>query len=108
MGEDREPVRTPAEQKGATSLMTPQLGPNLGATPGVAKLTDDYVVEKVNGVIRQNLGARADEIQVTVKNGRVILKGKAASAAQKQVIESQIKAVPGVDQVEDQLQTMPE
>jgi osmotically-inducible protein OsmY len=88
--------------------MNPQPGPNPDVTPNTAKLTDDYVVEKVNGVIRQNLGAHADQIQVTVKNGRVILKGSAASAAQKQLIESQIKAVPGVDQVEDQLQTTPE
>ena len=108
IGEGREPVRTPKEQKGATRLMNPQTDPNPGATPNAAKLTDDYVVEKVNGVIHKNLGAHADQIQVTVKNGRVILKGSAASAAQKQLIESQIKAVPGVDQVEDQLQTTPE
>ena len=101
MEEGREPVRTPAEHsKGATRL--------LNQPPGVPAITntlftDDYVTEKVNGVVRQNMGDRAENIQITIKNGRVTLKGKAASQEQKQTIENQIKAVPGVDQVDNRL-----
>jgi osmotically-inducible protein OsmY len=61
------------------------------------------VTEKVNSVVRQNTGDRAENIQVTIKNGRVTLKSKAASQEQKQTIENQIKAVPGVDQVDNRL-----
>ena len=101
MEEGREPVRTPADHsKGATRL--------LNQPPGVPAITntlstDDYVTEKVNGVVRQNMGDRAENIQITIKNGRVTLKGKAASQEQKQTIENQIKAVPGVDQVDNRL-----
>ena len=101
MEEGRELVRTPADHsKGATRL--------LNQPPGVPAITntlstDDYVTEKVNGVVRQNMGDRAENIQITIKNGRVTLKGKAASQEQKQTIENQIKAVPGVDQVDNRL-----
>ena len=101
MEEGREPVRTPAEHsKGATHLLNQP-----AATPGTANTlsTDEYVTEKVNSVVRQNTGDRAENIQVTIKNGRVTLKGKAASQEQKQTIENQIKAVPGVDQVDNRL-----
>ena len=101
MEEGREPVRTPADHsKGATHLLNQQPGaPAINNT----LFTDDYVTEKVNGVVRQNMGDRADNIQITIKNGRVTLKGKAASQEQKQTIENQIKAVPGVDQVDNRL-----
>jgi osmotically-inducible protein OsmY len=102
MEEGREAVRTPAEHsKGATRLLN-QLP---GATPGINNTvsTDEYVNEKVNSVVRQNMGDRAENIQITIKNGRVTLKGKAASQEQKQAIENQIKAVPGVDQVDNRL-----
>jgi osmotically-inducible protein OsmY len=59
-------------------------------------------------VIRQDLGARADGISVTIKNGVATLQGKVASEAQKQEIENQVKAVPGVDRVDDQLMISPE
>ena len=101
-GEGREPVRTPAEpNKGSTRLLNQPPGLSPGITNTLS--TDDYVTEKVNGVVRQNMGDRADNIQVTIKNGRVTLKGKAASQEQRQTIENQIKAVPGVDRVDNRL-----
>ncbi len=108
MSEGREAVRNPAEQKGASGLLDPQPAANPADTNTLGTLTHDYVVDKVNAVIRQNLGANAGDIQVTVKNGKVTLAGKAASEAQKQAIENQIKAVAGVDQVENHLRTTSE
>ena len=63
----------------------------------------DYVADKVNGVIHQGLGERAGDVQMTVKNGVVTLRGKVASEAQKQELENQIMALPGVNQVDNQL-----
>jgi osmotically-inducible protein OsmY/sporulation protein YlmC with PRC-barrel domain len=105
MGEGRETVRDPAERKGATELMDKPSAINPGTTNKDGALQRDYVVDKVNAVIRQNLGANAGDVQVTVKNGHVILQGKAASEAQAQTIVNQVKAVPGVNQVENHLTT---
>jgi osmotically-inducible protein OsmY len=103
MTEGREPVRNPADQKGATDLLIQQAPANSGAPNMAAPSTSDYVADKVNGVVRQGFAERAGDIQVTVKNGVVTLRGKVASEAQKQELENQIKAVPGVNQVDDQL-----
>jgi sporulation protein YlmC with PRC-barrel domain/HSP20 family molecular chaperone IbpA len=107
MTEGREPVRDPAEQKGATDLLNQQPPPNPEAANMTAPTIRDYVADKVNGVIRQVLGAHAGDIQVSVKDGVVTLRGKVASEAQKQELENKIKAVPGVNQVDDQL-TIPQ
>jgi hypothetical protein len=108
MTEGREPVRNPAERKGATDLLNQQPPANPGAANMAAPTTGDVVSDKVNGVIRQGLGERAGDIQVTFKNGVVTLRGKVASEAQKHELENQIKAVPGVNQVDDQLTIMQE
>lgn len=100
MGQGRESVRSPTEGKGATDLLNNEPSSITGTTN-----TQNYVVDKVNAVIRQNMGANADDIKVTVKNGRVTLKGKTASEAQRQAIVNQVKAVPGVNQVQNNLTT---
>jgi osmotically-inducible protein OsmY/sporulation protein YlmC with PRC-barrel domain len=101
--EGRETVRNPAEPKGATGLLDQQPGANLGATNMAATPEDEYILEKVNGVIRKNMGAEATGIQATIKGGIVSLHGKVTSEAQKQELENQIKAVAGVNGVEDDL-----
>jgi hypothetical protein len=103
MTQGREPVRNPAEQKGATDLLNQQPPASPGAATMSAPATGDFVADKVNGVIHQGLGERAGDVQATVKNGVVTLRGKVATGAQKQELEDQIKAVPGVDQVDNQL-----
>jgi len=100
MAEGRESVRNPGESKGATELMNES-----GTTNKFGTMTHDYVADKVNAVVRKNMGANADDIQVSVKNGIVTLKGKTANDAQRQAIVNQVKAVPGVNQVEDHLTT---
>jgi sporulation protein YlmC with PRC-barrel domain len=101
----RYPAQPPAQDKGTNGMLNQQPG----ATPGAANTvaTDQNITDKVNGVVRQNMGARAGDIQVTIKDGVVILQGKAASEAQKQELENQIKGVAGVDKVEDHLRTLP-
>ena len=108
MTEGREPVRTPAEQKVATGLQNQPPAATPGITNAVTQITDNYVMDKVNGVIRQDMGARAGGISVTIKNGVVTLQGKVASDSQKQELNNQIKAVPGVERVDDQLMISPE
>jgi osmotically-inducible protein OsmY len=104
MTEGLEPVRNPAEQNGAAGLMDQPPAANPGATNVVTALTDDYIMKKVNEVIHQDVGTGANDIQVTIKNGVVTLRGKVANEAQKQALEKQIKALAGVDRVEDRLQ----
>jgi sporulation protein YlmC with PRC-barrel domain len=105
MGEGREPVRNAAEQKGASQLLDQPPAISPGAENMLAKPADEDVATKVNGLIRQNVGDKADAIQVTIAQGVVTLSGKVASDAQKKVIETQIKALPGVDRVENKLVT---
>ena len=75
----------------------------------LAPITGDYVVDKVNGVVRQDLGTRAGDIRVTVKNGVVTLRGKVASEAEKQTLENQIvRRCLAVNQVDNELMITPE
>jgi hypothetical protein len=105
--EGRETVRDPMERKGAADLLSPQLDAIPEGTNMVAPIPGDYVMDKVNSVVHQGLGAHAGDIQVTITNGVVTLRGKVASEAQKQELENQIKALPGVDQVDNRL-TIPQ
>jgi hypothetical protein len=102
----REPVRNPKppEAKGAAEL----LNPTPGAVPEekilVTKPTDEDLMATVNGLVREDVGQDADNIQVSIKDGVVTLKGKVANASQKQALESRIKALPGVTRIEDNLE----
>jgi osmotically-inducible protein OsmY/sporulation protein YlmC with PRC-barrel domain len=108
MTEGREPVRNAAEQKGAADLQNQQPAANAGAANMATPSTSENVGDQVNGLIRQNLGAHAGDINMTVKNGVVTLRGTVPSEAQKQSLEHQIKGVPGVNKVDDQLTLAPE
>jgi hypothetical protein len=107
--EGREPVRNPTEAKTEAKSAAELLNPTPGTVPEeknlVAKPTDDELMTKVNGMVREDVGQDADDIQVTIKDGIVTLKGKVPSAAQKQALESRIKALPGVTRIEDNLET---
>jgi BON domain len=105
MNEGREAVRNPSEQKGARSLEDPQPAANLGTTNTLAKPTDEVLMTKVNSLIKQDLGNQASNIQVTIAKGVVTLNGKVATEAQKTMLEKQVKALPGVDRVQDNLIT---
>jgi sporulation protein YlmC with PRC-barrel domain len=101
----RQPVRNPTEAKSANEL----LNPTPGTVPEekniiVTKPTDEDLMTKVNSLVRGDVGQDADNIQVTVNDGVVTLKGK-ATASQKQALQRNIKALPGVTRIEDNLET---
>jgi hypothetical protein len=103
----REPVRNPTEAKTEAKSANELLNPTPGAVPeekNLAKPTDDDLTATVNGLVRQDVGQDADNIQVSIQNGVVTLKGK-ASAAQKEALQTKIKALPGVTRIEDNLET---
>jgi hypothetical protein len=93
----REPVRAPFEEKGAATLE--QGKQNQGTQP-----MDLDLMIKVNEIIGADLGAEARNVKATVSHGAVTLKGKVASEEQKRNLETQIKAVTGVNEVDDQLE----
>jgi osmotically-inducible protein OsmY/sporulation protein YlmC with PRC-barrel domain len=103
--EGREPVRNPVEAKSAAELLNPTPGTVPEEKNLVTKPTDEDLMTKVTGLVRADVGQDADNIQVTIKDGVVTLKGKVASASQKQALETRIKALPGVTRIEDNLET---
>ena len=103
--EGRQPVRNPTEAKSAAELLNPTPGTVPEQQNLVTKPTDEELMTKVTGMVRADVGQDADNIQVTIKDGVVTLKGKVASASQKQALETRIKALPGVTRIEDNLET---
>lgn len=70
----------------------------------VATPTDEYLMGKINGVIHQDIGEAASrDVQVTLKEGLVTLKGKVPSEAQRKLVENQIKVIGGIDRVQNDL-----
>jgi hypothetical protein len=105
----REFIRDPAPPNPATG---PEAQPTTVPTPvdqvgtiPQRKPADGDLSAKVNVLIDHYAGlAAGGAVQSTVENGVVTLKGKVATAAQKQDLESQIKALSGViTVVDDQL-----
>jgi sporulation protein YlmC with PRC-barrel domain len=87
--EQNKPVATPAEPSGLSTTTAP---------------ADKYITDKANAVIRQELGQSASDVNVSFKDGVVTLKGKVESEEQKQAIENQIKALAGVNRVQNDLE----
>jgi len=102
----REPIRNPAKEESVNSPPDEPSGANPAAQNMAAPLADD-IMGRINDVIRQQTGDGARDIQVTLKDGIVTLSGKIASDAQKRIIEDQIKALGGVDAVENRLMLPP-
>ena len=100
----RQPVRNPTEAKSANELLNPTPGTVPEEKNIVTKPTDEDLMTKVNSLVRGDVGQDADNIQVTVNDGVVTLKGK-ATASQKQALQRNIKALPGVTRIEDNLET---
>ena len=100
----RQPVRNPTEAKSANELLNPTPGTVPEEKNIVTKPTDEDLTTKVTSLVRGDVGQDADNIQVTVNDGVVTLKGK-ATASQKQALQRNIKALPGVTRIEDNLET---
>ena len=81
----------------------PTLDPAVKVAP-LAPAEGDLSARVTKLINRQAGAGTSGDVQATVENGVVTLKGKVATAAQKQDLETQIKALSGVAQViDDQL-----
>jgi osmotically-inducible protein OsmY len=100
----REPVRNPADQNGASRLLNQPPMPDSATKDMLHTPSDAEILAKASGVIHDDAGASASEIKLSIKNGVLTLEGKVASQAQKVVLENHIKALPGVERVENNLE----
>jgi sporulation protein YlmC with PRC-barrel domain len=101
--EGRESIRNSQQHLTAANGQPEQPRADPELKHQVVTPTDEYTMGKINGVIRQDVGDAAGNIQVTLKNGLVTLQGRVANDAQKKLVESQIKALGIVDQVRNDL-----
>jgi sporulation protein YlmC with PRC-barrel domain len=104
MKADHEFVRERTEpNKGSTALgTTDKTDPK--ANEALAKPDDAALMKQINKLIADALGKTTpDQVKVTVEQGVVTLKGNVADKVQKQNLETRIKALTGVQRVDDQL-----
>jgi sporulation protein YlmC with PRC-barrel domain len=107
MNGGREPVRTPADQTGS-SMQYPNTGPSGQSISTMTKPADDQLAAQVNALVQQNVQNGARNVQVVIRNGVVTLRGRIPTVEQRDLLEKQIKALPGVDRVQDSMITGPE
>ena len=85
-------------QKGASQLEN--AAPNSASQPTDVEA---LLSQRVNQTIKQDASANADQIQTRIEKGVVTLTGTATSQSEKQRLEQDLKSLPGVDRVDDQL-----
>ena len=107
MTEGRQPVRTPVDQTGS-SMQYPDTGPSGQTVNTMAKPADEQLAAQINALVQQNVQSGSRDIEVVLKNGVVTLRGRIPTQEQKELLEKQIKALPGVDRVQDSMITGPE
>lgn len=103
----REPVRNAQPDLTAPNGQPEQPLADPEAKHQVATPTDEYIMGKINGIIRQDVGDASRDVQVVLKNGVVTLKGKVPSEAQRKLLENQIKGLGGVNRVQNNLTVSP-
>jgi sporulation protein YlmC with PRC-barrel domain len=100
----RELVRDPAGMKGSEALVNPTLPTPPALNDPPIKPANSGLASQVTKLIEQTVGIPGgQDIQVTVEQGVVTLKGKVADADSQRKLQEQIKALPGVERVDDQL-----
>ena len=106
MSEGREAVRNATEPKTPPDLRQnqPTANPATSALPTAAAPSDQYVTDKAIALIHQELGQSASDVRCSFKDGVVTLKGKVDNEAQKQALENKIKALAGVNRVQNDLE----
>ena len=105
MNEGREPIRSPSDPKGASSMENQNSVTDPQAVTTVIKPADDQLAAQVNALVQQNVQNGSRDIEVVIKNGVVTLRGRIPTEEQKELLEKQIKALPGVDRVQDSMIT---
>jgi len=100
----QEFARNPTEIKGATALLNQTPSGDPRGEDSKARIPDNPLSTEVNKAIKQTLGPTAEkDVHATVENDVVTLKGKVAAAELQRKLDDQIKAIPGVDRLDDQL-----
>ena len=85
----REQVRDPVENKGAHDLLN--------------KPTTTDLNQKISACLEEVRTGLSENVQASVDNGVVTLRGEVDTQAQKQTIESKVTAIPGIQRVENEL-----
>lgn len=82
------------------------VGAPAGAETGaaVSRLDETRITQAIQSAINIGAQGRQADVQVSVQNGVVTLKGSVASQQDKQDVESRVKAVAGVTRVDNQLE----
>jgi osmotically-inducible protein OsmY len=91
----------------AAGAVTSQSQSQSGGQSSTSSTTDQSLTDLVKravGVSPDFTSATGNDVQVTVSNGTVTLSGTVASEQDKTTKEKQAKAVPGVKEVQNQLQ----
>ncbi len=103
----RESVRTPAGPA-SSSMQYPDTGSSGQTVNTMTRPEDQQLAAQVNALVQQNVQNGSRDIQVVIRNGVVTLRGRVPTVEQKELLEKQIKALPGVDRVQDSMITGPE
>ncbi len=104
MNEGRQQVRNPASQtKGATGLEQQPGSSTPGTMSTPSASSEQALMTRINSLVRQDQGSRQGDVQVKITKGVVTLSGNVPNESQKQLMEQQIKALPGVERVENHL-----
>jgi osmotically-inducible protein OsmY/sporulation protein YlmC with PRC-barrel domain len=104
-GSGRETVRTPADSVGPGSRQNQDTGRSGEAVTTMTRPADQQLAAQINALVQQNVQNGSRNIQVVIRNGGVTLRGRIPTDEQKQLLEKQIKALPGVDRVQDSMIT---
>jgi osmotically-inducible protein OsmY len=100
-----------------TAIGTPgqpatETGTQRSTQPGVGASSDQAITRSVKASLQTGVGSISSDmlkkIDVSASNGRVTLKGSVNSDTEKQQIEKQVKQIPGVQSVDNQLKVGPE
>ena len=78
-----------------------------GAVVTMTRPADEQLAAQVNAVVAQTVWGGARDIAVVIKNGVVTLQGRIPTEGQRAVLDARIKALPGVDRVQDTMITGP-
>ncbi len=87
----------------ATGYLTRQEGPHVGKGPKGYRRSDERIYDDVCSNLWQHGQIDASDIDVSVENGEVTLKGTVDSRSTKRMAEDTADSIPGVQDVHNQL-----
>ena len=76
-------------------------------TPWGAKTEDERVAAVVAGMLRASYGSRAEDFVIRVRRGRVTLRGDVFALADIEQLETRVRTIQGVRDVENLLRIKP-